>query len=221
MATPASLSAQPRAERGKGWARKLRAGGRIPAVVYGHGEATRTLSLDAHELERLFSQIRKGSTVINLRIEGEKAEVKALVREVQSHAYRGTILHVDFYQIHAGERITVEVPIHLQGTPEGVKLGGILQQSLNELAIRCLADQIPDTIRVDVSHLGINDSVHVSDLALPEGIELLVDGERSVCSVIAPTVAAVEEPAVVAEPTTEAAEPEVIRRRKEEGESES
>jgi large subunit ribosomal protein L25 len=221
MAMAASLSAQPRAERGKGWARKLRAQGRVPAVVYGHGESTRTLTVDAHELERLFSQIRRENTVINLRIEGEKAEVKALVREVQSHAYRGTILHVDFYQIHAGERITVEVPIRLQGTPEGVKLGGILQHTLNELEVRCLADQIPDTIQVDVTHLGINDSIHVSDLTLPAGVEVLVDGERSVCSVIAPTVAAVEEPAVAAEPAAEAAEPEVIRRRKEEGEPES
>jgi large subunit ribosomal protein L25 len=221
MATPAKLSATPRAERGKGGSRKLRSAGRIPAVIYGHGEATRAITVDAHELERLFSQIRRDNTVINVRIEGEKAEVKALVREVQEHAYRGQILHVDFYQIHAGERITVEIPIELTGTPEGVKLGGILQHTLNVLEIRCLADQIPEHITVDVSHLGINDSVHVSELALPAGVESLVDGERSVCSVTAPSVAPAEAPAEAVEPAVTAAEPELIRRRKEDEESES
>src|SRR5688572_28859061 len=139
MATPAQLGAQPREKRGKGVSRKLRSSGRIPAVVYGHGETTRSLTVDARELERLFAHIQRASTVINLKIEGE-AEVKALVREVQSHPSRGNILHVDFYQIHAGERITVEVPIHLVGTPAGVKAGGFLQHSLNELEIACLAD---------------------------------------------------------------------------------
>ncbi|MGH7461031.1 MAG: 50S ribosomal protein L25, partial [Longimicrobiales bacterium] len=98
MATAAKLSAQPREERRKGAMRKLRSAGRVPAVIYGHGEETRALSVDAHELERLFSHIHRDNTVINLQIDGEKADVKALVREVQAHPYRGTILHVDFYQ---------------------------------------------------------------------------------------------------------------------------
>jgi ribosomal protein bL25 (Ctc-form) len=139
MAVNASLSAQPRAERGKGGSRKLRAAGRVPAVVYGHGEETRSLTVDAHELERLFSQIHVENTIITLRIDGEKADVRALVREVQAHPVRGDVLHVDFYQIHAGERITVQVPISLSGTPEGVKLGGILQHALDELEIRCVS----------------------------------------------------------------------------------
>jgi large subunit ribosomal protein L25 len=222
MVANASLSAKPRTASGKGGARKLRATGLVPAVVYGHGEETRSLTLDAHELDRLFSSIHRENTIINLRIEGEKAEVRALAREVQAHPVRGTILHVDFYQIHAGERITVEVPITLTGTPEGAKLGGILQQPLDELQIRCVSDNIPDGVSIDVSHLGIGDSIHVSDLTLPEGVESLVDGDRTVCSVIAPTVVAAEAPAEGAEPAAAepAAEPEVIRRRKEE-ESES
>jgi large subunit ribosomal protein L25 len=213
----ASLSAQPRATRGKGGSRKLRATGRIPAVVYGHGENTRELSIDARELERLFAQIHRESTVIDLRIEGE-AEVKALVREVQSHPVKGAILHVDFYQIHAGERITVEVPVVLEGTAAGVRAGGILQHTMNTLEIRCLADQIPDAIRVDVSNLDIGDSVHVSDLALPAGVEAQVDADRSVCSVVPPAVAPAETLAEGAEPVTTVAEPEVIRRGKEEEE---
>jgi large subunit ribosomal protein L25 len=217
MATNAALSAQPRAGRGKGASRKLRATGRIPAVVYGHGEATRELSVDARELERLFSQIHRDNTVINLKIEGETAEVKALVREVQSHPARGTILHLDFYQIHAGERITVEVPIELTGTAAGERAGGILQHALSELEVRCLADQIPSEITIDVSALEIGDSLHVSDLPIPEGVEVLVDADRTVCSVIPPAVVAVEAPAEGAEPAAATtAEPEVIKRGKEE-----
>ena len=221
MVANATLTAVPRAQRGKGVARKLRAAGRVPAVVYGHGEETRSLTVDAHELERLFAQIHKENTIINLRIEGG-AEIRALVREVQAHPFRGNILHVDFYQIHAGERITVEVPIVLTGTPEGVKLGGMLQHALDGLEIRCLPDQIPNEIRLDVSHLGIGDSVHVGDLTVPAGIELLVDEERTVCSVIAPTVVTAEAPAEGVEPEAAApAEPEVIRRGKEEEAEES
>ena len=217
MVANASLSAQPRAERGKGGSRKLRASGRVPAVVYGHGEDTRALTVDAHELDRLFSQIHVENTIITLRIEGEKAEVRALVREVQAHPVKGDVLHVDFYQIHAGESITVEVPITLTGTPEGVKLGGILQHALDQLEIRCVSDNIPDQITVDVAHLGIGDSIHVSDITLPQGVESLVDGGRTICSVIAPTVVAAETPVEGAEAAAAApAEPEVIRRRKEE-----
>ncbi len=216
MVTPASLSAEPREQRGKGGSRKLRSAGRIPAVVYGHGETTRSLTVDGRELERLFAHIHRENTVINLKITGEKAEVRALVREVQSHPARGNILHVDFYQVHAGERITVEVPIHLIGTAAGVKAGGILQHSLNQLEIACLADQIPDEIRIDVTGLEIGDSIHVNDLVLPEGVESLVDGHRSVASVIPPTVVAAPTPVEGVEPVAVTAEPEVIRRGKEE-----
>lgn len=215
MATSAKLSARPRAERGKGAARRMRAAGRVPAVIYGHNEQTRALTVDARELERLFASIHRDNTVINVTVEGE-AEVKALVREVQMHAYRGHVLHFDLYQIHAGESITVSVPIFLTGTPEGVKAGGILQHTLNDLEIRCLADQIPEEIRIDVTHLGIGDSIHVNELPLPEGVEALVDADRSVCSVIPPTVTAVETPAEGAEPAAAVAEPEVIKRGKEE-----
>lgn len=209
----ASLSAQPREERKKSGSRRLRAAGRIPAVIYGHGEATRSLTLDAHELERLFSHIHKENTIINLKIEGEKADVRALVREVQSHPFRGTVLHVDFYQVHAGERITVSIPVVLVGTPKGVRAGGILQHTMNDLEIRISADLIPEDIRIDVSDLDIGDSFHVSDLQLPEGAEILAEADQGVCSVSAPAVAVADPVAVEAAPTT--GEPEVIRRKKE------
>ncbi len=219
MAVNTTLTAQPRSDVGKGVSRKLRASGRIPAVVYGHGEQTRKLTVDAHEFDRLLATVRIENTLIDLSIEGERAPVKALVREVQTHAYRDHVLHVDFYQIHAGEALTVEVPIRLVGSAAGVRAGGIMQHALIALEIRCLPDQIPEMIEVDVSSLEIGDSIHVADLTLPSGVEVQVDLDRSVCSVIPPTVVPVEAEVAEAAPTEEA-EPEVIGRGKEAEEEE-
>jgi large subunit ribosomal protein L25 len=208
-----ALKAERRSDTGKGANRKIRATGRVPAVVYGHGDETRPLSVDAQELDRLLSRVNIGNTIIDLAIAGD-APVKTLVREIQRHAYRPAILHVDFYQIHAGERLTVSVPLRLVGAAPGVKAGGMLQHALTELEIRCLPDRIPESIEVDISRLEIGDSVHAGELVLPEGVESLVTEDRSVCSVLPPAVAAVEAVAPVEEVTE--AEPEVITRRKEE-----
>ena len=201
------LAAQKRQDMGKGVARKLRAAGRVPAVMYGHGEKTRSLSVDAHELHLLFSKVHWENTLITLDVDGES--ISTLVREVQSHAFKNEVLHVDFYQIHADEKLIVEIPIRLIGTPAGLKLGGMLSHAINDLQIRCFPDKIPHHIEVDISHLGINDAIHVSDLVLPEGVESLMDADRTVCSVTPPSGAA--------EPTAaEAAtgEPEVIKKAK-------
>ena len=220
MPTDAKLNAEPRERSGKGWNRKLRATGRVPAVVYGHGEQTRSVSLDAHQVSRLFERIHVENTILELAIEGEGAPVRVLVREVQRHAFRPDVLHVDFYQIHAGERITLGVPIRVVGQSPGVKVGGMLQQSLDELEVRCLPDQIPETIEVDVSALEIGDSVHVGQLVLPEGVESLIDAECTICSVIPPVVAAAteEEEAAAALAEVPETEPEVIRRGREDEE---
>jgi large subunit ribosomal protein L25 len=215
MAVNATLTAQPRAENGKGVSRKLRASGRIPAVIYGHGEATRTLTVDAREFERLLATVRVENTLIDVSIEGERAPVKALVREVQTHPSRGAVLHVDLYQIHAGETLTVEVPIVLVGQSPGVRAGGIMQHALTELEIECLPDRIPEVIEVDVSALQIGDSIHVGDIALPEGVEAQVDADRSICSVVPPTVAAPTPEEEAAAAAAAQAEPEVIGRGKE------
>jgi large subunit ribosomal protein L25 len=215
MAVNATLGAQTRTDTGKGVNRKLRARGRVPAVIYGHGEQTRALTVDAHELERLLARVHVENTIIDLNIEGERGAVKTLVREVQTHPYRDSVLHIDFYQIHAGETLTVDVPIVLVGTPAGVRAGGIMQHALVNLEIRCLPDQIPAVIEVDVSGLEIGDSLHVGEMKLPEGVEALIDADRSVCSVIPPTVAAATPEEIAA---AALAEPEVIGRPKEEEE---
>lgn len=213
MATSANLKAQPRDQKGKNAVRKLRAAGKIPAVVYGHGESTRMLAVDAHELELLFKRVHWENTIIDIEVEGERAPVKALVREVQAHAHRPMIFHVDFQQIHAGETIYVEVPIRLIGTSPGAKAGGVLMHTVTDLEIRTTPDRIPEFIEVDISHLGINDSVHLRDITLPEGVATEIDPDRTICSVAPPAVATVAEAPAV-EPVS--SEPEVIKRGKEE-----
>lgn len=215
MAGDVRLKAEPRAERGKGAARKLRAAGRVPAVIYGHGDETRALTVDAHDLGRLLSRVHVENTILDIDIQGSGA-VKALVREIQKHAYRDDVLHIDFYQIHAGEKVTVQVPLRFVGAAPGVKAGGMLQHVLDEIEVRCLPSEIPESLEVDVSGLSIGDSLHVSQVSVPAGVEVLADGERTVCSVLPPTVgAAAEEEEEVEE---REGQPEVISRRREEGE---
>lgn len=192
MVNDAKLAASSRDDLGKGAARKLRAAGRIPAVVYGNGEGAQSLSLDGREVNRLFANISIDNTVIHLTVDDAKP-VRVLVREVQRHPWRSEILHVDFFQVRAGETVTVEVPVRLSGTAAGVREGGVLDQTLYDLAVRCRVDRIPEAIDIDVSGLNVGDTLYVSDLSLPEGVETDVEGERVVVSVTPPTVSAVQE----------------------------
>lgn len=219
MATQTNtITATPREGRGKGDARKLRDTGRVPGVVYGRHEDTRAISLDAHELEQLFSRISVENTIIELSVEGEKEAVSTLVREVQSHPYRAQVLHVDFYQVHAGEELEVDVPIRLEGVPLGVREeGGVLDHVIHDLAVKCLPSKIPSVLTLDVSALEIGDSLHVRDIDLPEGVTSMIEGERTVCGVAAPRLE--EEPEEeeegeeiegLAEDEEGAPEPEVI-----------
>jgi len=210
MRTSAVLKAQTREDTGKNVNRKMRATGRVPAVVYGHGEDTRMLSVDAHELDLLFKRVHWENTIIDIEVEGAKAPVRTLVREVQRHAHRPFIFHVDFQQIHAGETLHVEVPIHIVGSAPGVKAGGVLMQVITDLQIRCTPDNIPEYIEVDISGLGINDAIHLSDLKLPEGVTAEVDSNATICSVTPPSTGV---PAPEVADAT--GEPEVITRKKE------
>lgn len=194
MSMEVTLRAETREDHGKGAARKLRAAGRIPAVLYGKGEDTVALSVDAHDAGLLFHSISVENTIVDLEIGGAKGGVQTLVREIQVHPHRPEILHVDFYRIQKGVRIELDIPIHLNGVPDGVKnSGGILQQVIHELAVKCLPTQIPDSIEIDVSGLGLGESVHVSDLPVEEGVEILTEGDQTVCSVVAPKVVEVAE----------------------------
>ncbi|HEX3533127.1 MAG TPA: 50S ribosomal protein L25/general stress protein Ctc [Gemmatimonadaceae bacterium] len=206
-----SFSATARDAVGKGAARTLRSKGEIPAVIYGHGRDPQPLSLNARDLDKLLGHIQAESTVIEVSVGG--ATSKTLIREIQRHPIRRQILHVDFQALVAGEKVTVSIPIVLQGIPEGVRLGGgVLDQTLRDIEIEVDPSSIPDHIEFDVTNLVIGDSVHVSDLKVPEGVEVLDDPETSVAVVAAPRAVIEETAAVEAVEGAEgvAAEPEVI-----------
>ena len=205
-----SFNATARDQAGKGAARTLRSKGFIPAVIYGHGRDPQALSLNARDLDKLLGHIQAESTVIEVSVGGTTS--KTLIREIQRHPIKRQILHVDFQALVAGEKVTVSIPIVLEGIPEGVRLGGgVLDQTLRELEIEVDPSSIPDHIEFDVTNMVIGDSVHVSDLKMPEGVEVLDDPETSVAVLAAPR-AVIEETAAT-EPVEGAegvAEPEVI-----------
>ena len=207
----AQLSATPRDGTGKGAARSLRASGRIPGVIYGHGREPQALAIDNRELEKLLSKISAESTVIELTLDGKSAQT--LIREIQRHPFKRQILHVDFQELVAGEKITVRLPIVLSGVPDGVRQdGGVLDQTLRELEVEVDPASIPSHIEIDVTPLKIGDSIHVRDVKLPEGVEVVTELDSSVCVVSAPR-AVVEETVATEEPAT-TLEPEVIRKAK-------
>ena len=213
----ASLSAETRTETGKGVARKLRAAGRIPGVIYGHSREPQALSLNARDLDKLLSTIAAGSTVVELSL--GNATTNTLIREVQRHPFKKQILHVDFMELVAGEKVIVDVPLVFVGVPEGVRTGGgLLEQMLHSIEVNVDPSSIPNHIDVDVSELVMGHSLHIRDLNLPEGVEVLSDEDATVCAVIAPR-AVVEETAAV-EAETAPAEPELIRKPKEDEEAE-
>jgi large subunit ribosomal protein L25 len=216
----AQLSASTRNSSGKGAARKLRSAGQIPAVIYGHAREPQPLAVPAREVERLLERVSAESTVIDLDVSGTVA--RTLIREIQRHPFKKQILHIDFQELVAGEKVSVNVPIVLTGTPEGVRVsGGILSQVMSELTIRVDPVNIPRRVEADVTNVSIGHSLHVSDLKVPDGVEILDEPEATVAVVSAPKVEV--EPVAVVEGAEPSAEPELIRKTKEdeEGEGES
>ncbi|MCI0680935.1 MAG: 50S ribosomal protein L25 [Gemmataceae bacterium] len=216
MAEAVVLSAQQRNEQGTHNARRLRKGGKIPAVLYGHKEATVPLTLSRDEL---YKAVRQGVRLVDVQ-QGDKSE-KALIRDVQWDPLGHDILHVDFARVSMDERIEVDVRVELRGTAPGVVAGGVLNQPLHTLKIECLAISIPESIRVSIAELQIDQAIQVASLTLPEGVKVLNDPDAIIVQ-CAPKV--VEEAVAVpgAAPTAEQAEPEVIGRQKaEEGEDEA
>jgi len=189
-----SLGVEIREATGKGVARKLRASGRIPCVCYGQKE-TQAISLDPKELDRLIRGSSSGmNTLINLKVGGGGSfdGKKVLLKEMQRDPVSNAPLHADFFALDMSHRIEVAVPVHATGIPVGVSMeGGILDQALREIHLECLPHAIPKEILVDVADLEVGMSLHVRDLALPDGVELRSDGDLSVVSVVAPK--AVEE----------------------------
>lgn len=216
MAQHISITAAPRTTAGKGAARQSRLNKKVPAVVYGHGRASQSLEVDAQALEQVLSGKEPSSTLVELTVEGKKA--RALIREIQRHPVRPDIIHIDFYEIHADEKVKLKIPVHLIGTPDGVRnAGGVLDQVTREVEIEVLPEHIPDRVELDVTVLTIGRSVHVRDLVIPNAT-ILTHADLTIATVVPPRAEEVVAPAV--ETGTEVAEPELIRKVREDEEGE-
>jgi large subunit ribosomal protein L25 len=204
MAEAVTLVTQPRESRGSNKARHVRRQGLVPAVVYGHQEATVIVSLPGDELEKA---IRHGAHVLDLKT--GSAVQKVLIKEVQWDHLGKALLHVDFARISADERVTVTVPLDVRGTAPGIAAGGVLSQLVHSVHVECPAISIPESIRVNVGELQLDGAIHIRDLVLPSGAKVMDDPDVIVVQVTAKEVP----PEAAAAPAAEQAEPEIIGRK--------
>lgn len=210
------LRASLREKTGKGESKKLRREGYIPAILYGGSFGSVPIKLRRGEVIRSISERDIEHTVYTMKLDDGR-ECDVLVKDIQIDPITDEIVHLDFLELEKGKAITVEVPVVIVGKEvcKGVKMGGILEQYLWSVEVECLPRNIPDRIEVDVSNLGMGESIHVEDLQLPEGVKVLEDPETTVVVVSEP----VEEVAEEAAPA-EVTEPEVASKRKKKEEEE-
>jgi large subunit ribosomal protein L25 len=180
----ATLTATPRTSDGSRAAGRLRRQGLVPAVVYGLGSDTISVTVPAHDLQHILSGASGANTVITLAVDG--GDQLALARQIQRHPVKGTLLHVDFVRIRADQTVTAEIPVHLEGEPEGVRNGGLLEQMLFNISVEALPADLPPAITHDVSALDIGDQVHVSDLVVSATVTVTTDAEELVVQVVQP-----------------------------------
>jgi len=182
------LNVMIRNESGKGKSRSLRREGKIPAVLYGPKIESQLLFLQTNDLEKILKVHSKERVVLNLIISGkEETETKyAMIKELQSNNLTGAYIHVDFYAIDLERHVTVKVPVKVSGKSKGVENGGILQIVRRNLEVKCLPTQIPKSIPLDITQLGIGQSIHVEDIALSEGLSIPHDVNYTVVAVIPP-----------------------------------
>ncbi len=211
------LTVERREKTGKGVARSLRREGKIPGVLYSGGKAE-SLALSPVDVKRILKHGE--NALITLKVGGEKSKDSrvAILRDIDRDPVSGDILHADLFEISMNKPIRVPVPLHVTGTPVGVKEGGVLQHNLREIEIECLPALIPEEIGVDASALGIGDNIHVRELVLAEGIRILEDLDQIVVSVAAPISDAKLEQLLTATPAEAGKEPEVVAKKKEDEE---
>ena len=174
------LNAEVRDANGKAVAGRLRKSSKVPCIMYGVDDTTVSLAVDSLEVEKMLST---SHSVIDLKYDGEVQGV--VIRDIQYHPVKGNIIHVDFLRVKAGQEIKISVPLRFIGEPEGVRLGGVFQELMSELAIITLPKNLPEIIEVDISELNVNDAIHVKDL-VAENYTIEDDPTDSVCSVVPP-----------------------------------
>jgi large subunit ribosomal protein L25 len=185
------LEAERRTGTGKGVAHKIRAAGRVPAVVYGHGAESVALSVDARELFHTLHTDAGMNVLVDLKVDGET--LLTMPREIQQDHLRGVFLHVDFLRIARDQKIAVEVPIQITGESAGVKAGGVVEHHLWNLHLEAFPQDVPASLEADITKLGIGDSLKVSDLKISDKLTVLTDADETVVSVVEPQVLRLEE----------------------------
>ncbi len=203
-----TLEAQPRQREHKGDNKALRRTGRVPAVIYGGDNEPLSVSLDDHQLELILHGGRRSNSIFNLNV-GEGQE-QTLIREVQRHPVHNRIIHIDFLRVNLQQDIEVEVPVHAIGDPLGVRNGGVLEHVNRTVRVSCRPLNIPRELVADLTNLDMNQTFHVSQLTLPEGVVFVDEPETALFTVLPPRTE--EAPAAA---VTEAVQPEVIVKKRE------
>ena len=212
---PDVLKVTLRTGSGKNASKISRRGGMVPAVIYARGELSRKLLVNEREFTTQLDAIRGRSTMIDVQV-ADEPPIKCIVKAIQRHSVTRRLYHVDFQKIHAQEKVTINVPILLTGSPVGLKMGGLLEHSLREIPVRGLPEDLPASITLDIAALKVGQSLHISDIKLAN-VEIQLPAITPIVTVLSPRK---EE---VAAPTAEAAapvegeapkEPEVIAEKK-------
>ena len=201
-------------------AKRLRKSGLIPGVIYGHGKDAVLIAVEPHALRDALNTSAGMHAVLDVTFEGQKRGHKAIVKELELDRVKNNVIHVDLQEIRLDETIETTVSIHFEGEAKGVKAGGMLDESTREVTVKGVVTAIPEHLVLDISELDMNETLKVSDLQVPEGIEVLDDVDDVLCSVLPPRKVEVEE-GVEGEEAVEAeaaAEPELVGKKEEEAE---
>jgi large subunit ribosomal protein L25 len=213
------LKAYPRTQVRRGEVKKLRSSGRVPAIIYGCQDKPQNLEVSAKEFGDLIHHSVSENLLVDLSVENDaRAKRLALVQEIQHYPLDGKILHVDFHEVSENEKVTVNVPVETVGEAAGVKnSGGVLEHILFKLKVRSLPKDLPEQIIIDVSQLELGKAIHIGEIKLPAGVEILGDKNIPVVSVAMPRTEE-EEAATTEAAATAAGDVEMLKEKKEEGE---
>ena len=208
MKTSFELVAEFREMQGKGASRRLRHNGKVPAILYGGHATARTLTVSHQKLLIMLDNERFYSTILNIKV-GDESQA-AILKDVQRHPYKNAIVHIDFQRVEENEKIRISIPLHFKGqaASPGVKTqGGIVSHMRNDVEVTCLPKDLPEFIEVDISGLSLNESIHLSQLKIPDGVHLmdLAKGDAAVVAIHSPRAEEPEPTAVAAATTAEGA----------------
>lgn len=209
-----ALKAFPRTVTGRGAVKKVRAQGRIPAVIYGAKNPPQTLEVDQKEFDKLIQHSVSENLLVDLAVERDSKPTRlALLQEVQHNPLSGKVVHLDLHEVEANEPVTISIPVETEGEPVGVRTGGgVLEHVVFKIRVRALPRNLPEYISIDVAHLEVGKSVHLGEIKAPEGVEILGDKSIAVVAVALPKTEA--EPEAAAGAAAATADVEMIKEKK-------